>query len=106
MGRSASDNDYLSLKVAKPRDTWLHVAGGMPGSHVVIQNPDKDDVPRAVLEYAAGLAAWYSKSRNARKVEVHYCRAADVSKPSGLAPGKVVIKKFKKLKVGPLNPES
>ena len=28
VGRSAADNDYLSLRVAKGRDLWLHVGGG------------------------------------------------------------------------------
>ncbi len=73
----------------------------MPGSHVVIKNPEGGEVPREVVERAAQLAAWYSKARGAPRVEVHVCRAADVSKPKGLPPGKVQIKKFKKLKVVP-----
>lgn len=101
VGRSASDNDYLSFKVAKGRDIWLHVAGGSPGSHVVIRNPENGEVPREVVEQAAQLAAWYSKSRNASRVEVHVCRAADVSKPKGLPPGKVQIRRFTRVKVVP-----
>ncbi len=101
VGRSAADNDHLTFGVAKGKDLWLHVAGGMPGSHVVIRNPSGDVVPRDVLESAAQLAAWYSKARNARRVEVHWCRAADVSKPRGMPAGKVQIKQFKKLKVVP-----
>ena len=101
VGRSASDNDYLSFKVAKGRDLWLHVAGGSPGSHVVIRNPENVEVPREVVEQAAQLAAWYSKSRNASRVEVHVCRAADVSKPKGLPPGKVQIRRFTRVKVEP-----
>lgn len=101
VGRSAEDNDHLTFGVAKGRDLWLHVAGGMPGSHVVIKNPEGGEVPREVVERAAQLAAWYSKARGAPRVEVHVCRAADVSKPKGLPPGKVQIKKFKKLKVVP-----
>jgi len=101
VGRSAEDNDHLTFRVAKGRDLWLHVAGGMPGSHVVIRNPDGDDVPREVVEKAAQLAAWYSKARNARRVEVHCCRAADVSKERGMAAGKVLIKNFRKVKVEP-----
>ncbi|MBX3273406.1 MAG: DUF814 domain-containing protein [Sandaracinaceae bacterium] len=101
VGRTAEDNDHLTFGVAKGRDLWLHVAGGMPGSHVVIKNPDGVDVPREVVERAAQLAAWYSKAKNAARVEVHVCRAADVSKPRGLPAGKVQIKNFKKLKVVP-----
>ncbi len=101
VGRSSQDNDYLSLKVAAKRDTWLHVGGGTPGSHVVIRNPDNQDVPREILEAAAQLAAWYSKSRGAPRAEVHYCKAADVSKVRGAPAGQVQIKRFKKLKVVP-----
>lgn len=101
VGRSGADNDHLTFGVGKPKDLWLHVAGGMPGSHVVIKNPDDVDVPREVVEKAAQLAAWYSKARNARRVEVHVCRVADVSKPRGLPPGKVQIKRFTKVTVAP-----
>ncbi len=39
VGRTASDNDVLSLKLASPRDFWFHTAGES-GSHVVVRNPD------------------------------------------------------------------
>ena len=32
VGRAARDNDYLTFKVARPQDTWLH-ASGYAGSH-------------------------------------------------------------------------
>lgn len=102
VGRSDEDNDHLTFDVADRRnDWWLHVAGGTPGSHVVLRNPDGLDVPRDVLEKAAQLAAWYSKARGAPRVEVHYCRAADVSKDRGAPRGRVMIKRFKKVKVVP-----
>ena len=101
VGRSASDNDYLTFEVAKPRDLWLHAAGGIAGSHVVVQNPDGATVPRTVLERAAELAAWYSKARGAPRAEVHHCQAAHVSKERGAPRGQVHIKKFKRIKVVP-----
>lgn len=101
VGRAAADNDTLTFRVAAPRDTWLHVAGGTPGSHVVVRNPTGAVVPREVLEQAAQLAAWHSKARPAKRVEVHVCRVADVSKPRGAPAGRVQIKNFKKLKVSP-----
>ena len=42
VGRTARDNDVLSLKLAAPRDFWFHVAGES-GSHVVVRNPDTLD---------------------------------------------------------------
>jgi predicted ribosome quality control (RQC) complex YloA/Tae2 family protein len=101
VGRGDEDNDHLTFDVAQPHDLWLHVAGGTPGSHVVVKNPDKVEVPRAVVERAAALAAWYSKARGAPKVEVHYCRASDVSKPRGAPRGLVELARFKSVKVKP-----
>jgi predicted ribosome quality control (RQC) complex YloA/Tae2 family protein len=93
VGRGDRDNDELTFRVGEPRDFWLHVAG-QPGSHVVVRNPDGlEQLPRPVLEEAARLAAWHSKSREARgKVEVHVCRVSDVSKPRGYPPGQVQLR--------------
>ncbi|MBX3248623.1 MAG: DUF814 domain-containing protein [Myxococcales bacterium] len=101
VGRSASDNDYLTFRVAKGRDLWLHVGGGTPGSHVVVRGESAAEPPRDVIERAAQLAAWHSKARGAPRVEVHYCRAADVSKAKGAPAGQVMLKRFKRIKVVP-----
>ncbi len=101
IGKGDADNDQLTFKVAAPADFWLHVAG-VPGSHVVIRNPDKlSEVPREVLERAAQLAAFHSKARDGGKVEVHWCRVADISKPRGFAPGKVMLRSYKAVRVYP-----
>jgi predicted ribosome quality control (RQC) complex YloA/Tae2 family protein len=104
VGRGDEDNDYLTFEVAEPRDLWLHVAGGTPGSHVVVRNPQGGEVPREVVEVAAAAAAWYSKSRGATRVEVHVCRASEVSKPRGAPAGLVELAKWKSLKVKPALP--
>ncbi|MBX3205595.1 MAG: DUF814 domain-containing protein [Labilithrix sp.] len=101
VGRGEDDNDHLTFDVAKPQDLWLHVGGGTPGSHVVIRNPDAVDVPRPVIERAAALAAWYSKSREAKVVDVHYCKASEVSKPRGAPAGLVELARWKSIKVKP-----
>jgi predicted ribosome quality control (RQC) complex YloA/Tae2 family protein len=106
VGRADEDNDHLTFHIAKPRDLWLHVGGGTPGSHVVVKNPDGVDVPRTVIERAATLAAWYSKARNASRVDVHYCRAGDVSKPRGAPAGLVHLARFKSIRVKPEPPET
>jgi predicted ribosome quality control (RQC) complex YloA/Tae2 family protein len=100
VGKSNADNDTLTLRVAEPRDFWLHVAG-YAGSHVVVRNPDGlSALPKGVLEGAAALAAWHSKAREAGgKIEVHVCRASDVSKPRGFAPGKVQLKRWDSVRV-------
>ncbi len=101
IGKGDADNDLLTFKVAAPLDLWLHVANS-PGSHVVVRNPERiAELPRPLIERAAELAAFFSKARDGGKVEVHYCRAADVSKPRGFPPGKVMLKQFKSLRVYP-----
>lgn len=101
IGKGDADNDVLTFKVGAPLDVWMHVAS-VPGSHVIIRNPDKlSELPREVLERAAQLAAWHSKARDGGKVEVHMCRVADVSKPRGFAPGKVLLRQFKGIRVYP-----
>jgi len=104
VGRGDEDNDILTFEVAEPQDLWLHVAGGAPGSHVVIRKPGNVEVPRSVVEAAASAAAWYSKSRSAGKVEVHFCRVADVSKPRGAPTGLVQLARWKSLRVSPRIP--
>jgi predicted ribosome quality control (RQC) complex YloA/Tae2 family protein len=106
VGRGEQDNDHLTFDVAEPQDVWLHVAGGTPGSHVIVKNPDCAVVPASVVEVAAAAAAWYSKARGAPKVEVHVCRASDVHKPRGAPPGLVELSRWKSVKVKPALPEA
>jgi predicted ribosome quality control (RQC) complex YloA/Tae2 family protein len=106
IGRGSEDNDHLTFDVAKPHDIWMHVGGGTPGSHVIVRNPDKVEVPRPVIEVAAAAAAWYSKARGSPKVEVHVCRASDVSKPRGAPAGLVELSRYKSVRVKPAQPAS
>ncbi|WP_437318431.1 NFACT RNA binding domain-containing protein [Sorangium sp. So ce385] len=101
VGRGDDDNDALTFEIAEPHDLWLHVAGGTPGSHVIVRNPGRAEVPREVVERAAAAAAWYSKARGAAKVEVHVCRVADVSKPRGAPAGLVQLARWKSVRVRP-----
>lgn len=94
VGRTAADNDVLSLKLAAARDFWFHVAGES-GSHVVVRNPDKSDtLPRDTKRLAAALAAGYSKARHGGRTAVHMAFAGDVGKSRGMAPGKVTLRRF------------
>lgn len=102
VGRAARDNDALTFGAAAPHDLWLHAAGHA-GSHVIVKNPERlPRLPRAVVVRAAELAAWHSKAQGAGgKVEVHACRAADVSKVRGAPPGLVNIRNFESVRVYP-----
>jgi len=105
VGRTAEDNDVLSLKLGAPRDFWLHVSGES-GSHVVVRNPQGlDRPPRETVRFAAALAAGFSKARHGGQVAVHLATCADVSKPRGLPSGKVSLRRFSTVRVAPLRPE-
>ena len=101
VGRTASDNDILSIKLSSPRDFWCHVASES-GSHVVIRNPDNlERMPRETLRFAASLAARYSKARGAGKVAVHVASCSDVSKRRGSPTGQVTLGKYTTVNVRP-----
>ncbi len=105
VGKSAADNDRLSLELCEPWDFWFHLAGDS-GSHVVVRNPDRlDRLPRDTERFAAALAAGYSKGRNARRAAVHAARGADVSKRRGQPPGEVTLARWRSLDVEPLRAE-
>ena len=104
IGKGSEENDDLTFHVAEPHDTWMHVGGGTPGSHVVIRNPDKVELPREVIEAAAAAAAWHSKARAAKSVQVDYCPTANVSKPRGAPAGLVQLSKWKTVRVAPKAP--
>jgi len=94
IGKSAADNDILSLQLGRPCDFWLHVAGES-GSHVVVLNPEKlSRLPRDTARLASALAARYSKARAGGRVAVHLATCGDVSKPRGAAAGKVALRRY------------
>ena len=104
-GKTDVDNDYLSLKRAKPNDYWFHVRG-MPGSHVVLRAGATEAPDRATLKGAAAVAAYYSKARHGGIVPVSCTQARYVTKPKGAKPGLVQIRKEITLKVRPALPQS
>ncbi|MBM4396121.1 MAG: DUF814 domain-containing protein [Deltaproteobacteria bacterium] len=104
VGRTARDNDRLTFNVARQNDFWLHVAA-TPGSHVVIRNPGGlDRPPRATLEEAAALAAYFSKSRSGGRVAVHWTERRHVGKERGAPAGQVTLHRYKSVTVVPAIP--
>lgn len=101
VGKSAKDNDVLSRRMARPYDFWFHAAG-YSGAHVVVRNPEKlKRLSRETRDFAAALAAGYSGGHGGGRVAVHQALCGDVSKPRGLAAGKVVVKRFQVVEVRP-----
>ncbi|MBD0369574.1 MAG: NFACT family protein [Pyrinomonadaceae bacterium] len=100
VGRAARDNDNLTFRIARPHDLWLHAAD-YPGSHVVVRNPARTEIPHRTLVEAAQLAAHFSQARNDTKVTVHYTQRKFLSKPKGAAPGLVRMSSFRSITVEP-----
>lgn len=100
VGRGARDNDHLTFKVAQPNDLWLH-AGDYPGSHVVVRNPTRKEIPHRTIIEAAQLAGKFSQASEDSKVVIHYTPRKFLSKPKGAAPGLVRLSRFKSVTVEP-----
>ncbi len=96
-GRNNTQNDFVTLKLSKSTDTWLH-AQGMPGSHVLIKSPK---VSADTLKQAAHIAAFYSKGRRSENVPIDYTLIKYVRKPSGAKPGFVTYSSQKTLFITP-----
>ncbi|WP_227767018.1 Rqc2 family fibronectin-binding protein [Zhaonella formicivorans] len=88
VGKNNRQNDWLTMKLAKDHDIWLHVKD-LPGSHVVIQTGGKN-VPDSALLEAATLAAYFSKGQYSGQVPVDWTLKKYVRKPNGAKPGMVI----------------
>ena len=88
VGKNNYQNDELTFKLATGNDWWFH-AKGMPGSHVIVKAENKE-LPDSTFEEAGKLAGYYSKGKNADKVEIDYLQKKNVKKPNGAAAGFVV----------------
>ena len=96
VGRSAAQNDALTLHVAKPHHLWLH-AKGHSGAHVVVPLQKGASCPAELLVEASHLAAHFSKARDEGVVEIAYVSKRHVRKPRGSPPGLVVVTREKTL---------
>jgi predicted ribosome quality control (RQC) complex YloA/Tae2 family protein len=85
VGKNNKQNEYLTNRLARQNDTWLHTKD-IPGSHVVIRSLEFGE---ETLKEAANLAAYFSKGRQSGQVPVDYTLIRHVKKPSGAKPGYV-----------------
>ncbi len=97
IGKNNIQNDYISLKLAKPNDVWFHTQK-IHGSHVLLknhENSDISDISENVLFKCASLSKENSKASSSLNVSVDYCYAKFVKKANGAKPGMVVYSNFK-----------
>ncbi|MBC8145304.1 MAG: DUF814 domain-containing protein [bacterium] len=105
-GKSASNNDELTVRFARPNDYWFH-ARGSSGSHVVLRwNDTKSKPPKEAIRGAASVAAYYSGAKNARMVPVAYTLKKYVRKPKGSGVGAVVMDREDVIMVEPKLPDA
>ncbi len=97
VGKNNKQNDYLTFKLAKRYEIWMHTKD-IPGSHVVIHDANPDD--QTLLE-AATLSAYFSKARESASVPVDYTEVRQVKKPNGAKPGFVIYFEQKTIYVTP-----
>lgn len=97
VGKNNLQNEYVTNRLGKPNDTWLHTKD-IPGSHVVIRSEQFGD---ATLEEAAQLAAYFSQAKHSSQVPVDYTLIRHVRKPNGAKPGFVIYERQKTLFITP-----
>ncbi|GAV25036.1 hypothetical protein ciss_09690 [Carboxydothermus islandicus] len=98
VGKSNRQNDYLTFKIAKENDIWLH-AKNIPGAHVILKTAGEPD-HQSLLE-AAIIAATFSRARYGKKIPVDYTLRKHVQKPAGAKPGFVTYRQEKTIYVDP-----
>ncbi|MCH7408632.1 NFACT RNA binding domain-containing protein [Belliella sp. DSM 111904] len=103
VGKSAKANDEMLRYFAWKEDLWLH-AKDVSGSHVIIKYKSGLNIPKPVLERAAELAAYYSKSKNDSLASVMYTPVKFVRKVKGSAPGAVMVDREQVIMVTPSGP--
>ena len=67
VGRNSRQNEIVTFDKGSPQDLWLH-AHGVAGAHVIVKF-DGRQIPEAVIEAAAALAAYYSARRGESSVD-------------------------------------
>lgn len=92
VGRSNTQNDELTHKIARRTDIWLHTQK-VHGSHVIIRAGDTQPDAQTLAE-AASLAVYYSQARGGGKTPVDYTMVRFVRKPSGALPGMVLYTEY------------
>ncbi len=100
VGKNNTQNDQLTLKMARNSDLWFHTKN-IHGCHGVIKTngvmPNDD-----IIVEAAKIVAYYSKARSSANVPVDYTIIKNVKKPRGAKPGMVIYENYNTVNVKPI----
>jgi predicted ribosome quality control (RQC) complex YloA/Tae2 family protein len=102
IGRTSTENDKLTTRFAKNNDWWFHTRV-FQGTHVILRNYKKLDLPDNLRILCCRIAAYYSKAKNSSNVPVDYTQIRYVRKPRGSAPGYVTYTNQKTFYAEPLS---
>lgn len=102
IGRTSTENDKLTTRFAKPWDWWFHTRI-FKGTHIILRNYKKKEIPEDLKFICCRLAAYYSKAKKSTNVPVDYTQIRFVRKPRGAAPGYVIYTNQKTIYVDPLS---
>lgn len=97
VGKNNLQNDYVTWKLGRKQDTWLH-AKDLHGAHVVITTDQPDE---ETLRNAAMLAAWYSTGRYSSSVPINYCELRQLKKIPGNKGSFVSLSTYKTIYIDP-----
>ena len=105
VGENATANDYLTTKLARPSDIWLHVRAATSAHGIIRAQNRPGSVSPAALQHAAELVAARSEAKHSALVPVDYTLKKYVRKPRKSAPGSVTYQNEKTLYVAGIHGE-
>ncbi len=91
VGRNNRQNDQLTFRTANDYDLWFHTQE-IPGSHVLLRLEPGSVPDQADLQFAADIAAYFSRAQESDQAPVVYTEPKNVYKPKGAKPGMAIYK--------------
>ena len=87
-GKNNFQNEHITHKLADKNDYWFH-AKNVAGSHVILIT-NGEEPPEQDFTDACEIAAYFSKAKGGKQIEVDYLFCKGVKKVPGAKPGFVV----------------
>lgn len=91
VGQNNRQNDLIVSKISTKDDLWFH-AKDCTGSHVLLKNPNKEEISDEEILFCAKLAKQYSKAKDSPKAGVIYTFRKNLKKPPASNLGYVTYK--------------
>ena len=98
-GKGGLQNEYVTFKLGKENDLWLHAAKSH-GAHVILTS-EKGVIPEEAILFAAEIAAYYSERRGDQSVSVDYTKRKNVRRHPAKKVGLVYYTDYKTIVARP-----